>query len=452
MRDNYFSCISIVILLNIVHFISVDSYILPNVEFKFLNQQGVLISIPDEPGLTFFAIHGNINKDIGLNQMGEISREIYRKDNEKWSIWDKDANLRVGDTLNYWFVVQVNGTEYKSHIERWIVTSEGAQDTKNSGSLVDELLFEESFNTLNKSIWSREIKLPLSPDYEFCIYHNEHHELLVNISDDKLRIMPGILEDYYGEGVTGYGTLTISDCTSELPEECSRKVVNFNIIPPTISVRLTTKNSFSFRYGKIEIRAKFPKGDWLYPEMWLRPKYNDYGTGYASGCVILGLARGNDNLVNATGSIFDSRRLDCGFRQGVSQNVGSYMVSKIRENGPKWTEDFHTYTTIWSSGGFQFLVDDEEIGKLTPGTNGWINGSNEMAPFNKEFYISLGVGVGGIRVFPDNTTSSNYAKPWENLHAKAMLKFWKARNNWLPSWKRQNNAFEIDYIRVWSLK
>lgn len=436
-------------------------YAFPTVRFQLLNPQGVQISIPDESGLTFFALHGNINKNIELNQLGEISGEIYSKENERWSIRDRRAKLKVGDVLNYWFVVQVNGTQYTSIVKRWILTSgdEGAQSTaestQNSESSNGELLFEESFHTLNMSIWSREIKLPLSPDYEFCIYHNEYHQLLVKTENGKLRITPGILEDYYGEGVTGYGTLTIGGCTSKVTEECSRKVVNFNIIPPTISARLTTKNSFSFRYGKIEIRAKFPEGDWLYPEMLLKPKYDDYGTGYASGCVVLGLARGNDNLVNATGGIFDSRRLDCGFRQGVSQNVGSYMVSKIQANGPRWTKDFHVYTTVWSSGGFQFLVDGEEIGKLTPGTNDWMNGTDGMTPFDKEFYISLGVGVGGIRVFPDNTTSSDYAKPWENVHAKAMLRFWKARNNWLPSWRRgnaRNSAFEIDYIRVWSLK
>lgn len=35
-----------------------------------------------------------------------------------------------------------------------------------------------------------------------------------------------------------------------------------------------------------------------------------------------------------------------------------------------------------------------------------------------------------------------------------MLRFWNARNQWLPSWRRDNGektTFVIDYVRVWSL-
>lgn len=47
--------------------------------------------------------------------------------------------------------------------------------------------------------------------------------------------------------------------------ECFRKAQRTAIIPPVVSAKITTKESFSFKYGKIEIRAKFPKGDWLFP-------------------------------------------------------------------------------------------------------------------------------------------------------------------------------------------
>ena len=145
--------------------------------------------------------------------------------------------------------------------------------------------------------------------------------------------------------------------------------------------------------------------------MWLKPKYGYYGSDYSSGCVILGLARGNDNLINTTdesiydsrrldfgndnlinttdGYIYDSRRLDFGIRIGKDTNVTNYMVSQIRGNGLSWTKDFHTYTTIWNSEGFQFFVDDEEVAKLVPPTDGWMYGSyfNKMAPFDQEVCI-----------------------------------------------------------------
>ncbi|CAL7943945.1 unnamed protein product [Xylocopa violacea] len=448
----------IVLLLNFNFFISVNSYKLPKPKFEILKPQGIRISIPDTPGLRFFSFQGNINKAIALNQAGQISGEIYRKTNDKWIVEDQDVHLVDGDVIHYWIHVQVNEAVHEGEVQTWTVASRGEdQNIEKAETVTGELIFDDPFNTLNRSIWMYEVKAPLSPDYEFCVYHNEQHTFLTKIDSGKLRIKPVLLEDIYGENITTYGSLIVSDCTSIVPAECSRRATSFNILPPVLSSRLTTKESFSFRYGKIEIRAKFPEGDWLYPEMWLEPKYNSYGAGYSSGRVILGLARGNDNLINvSTGDIFDSRRLDYGFRIGTSTNVEDHFVSKIEREKPKWTKGFHVYTTIWNSNGFQFLVDGEEVGKLSPPSSGWMCGTNfdKMAPFDQEFYITIGVGVGGVRVFADGTISSGYKKPWRNISAKAMLQFWQARNKWLTSWKRENGqniAFEIDYVRVWSL-
>ena len=45
-----------------------------------------------------------------------------------------------------------------------------------------------------------------------------------------------------------------------------------NILNPIMSARVRTVNSFAFKYGRIEIKAKMPKGDWLWPALWLLPK------------------------------------------------------------------------------------------------------------------------------------------------------------------------------------
>lgn len=54
-------------------------------------------------------------------------------------------------------------------------------------------------------------------------------------------------------------------CTSSIPEECHQQASSYHILPPVISAKLITRNYFEFRYGVIEVRAKFPEGDWLYP-------------------------------------------------------------------------------------------------------------------------------------------------------------------------------------------
>lgn len=40
---------------------------------------------------------------------------------------------------------------------------------------------------------------------------------------------------------------------------------SYNIIPPIVSSRLTTKNNMFFLYGQLEVIAKMPTGDWMMP-------------------------------------------------------------------------------------------------------------------------------------------------------------------------------------------
>jgi beta-glucanase (GH16 family) len=52
-------------------------------------------------------------------------------------------------------------------------------------------------------------------------------------------------------------------------------------------------NSFAFKYGRVEVRAKLPKGDWIWPAIWMLPKHNAYGTWPASGEIDIMESRGN---------------------------------------------------------------------------------------------------------------------------------------------------------------
>ncbi|XP_018316214.1 beta-1,3-glucan-binding protein isoform X2 [Mycetomoellerius zeteki] len=410
------------------------SYVLPDPTFEVLKPQGLRVSIPDAPGLRIFGFHANINKAIRTNEYGQIVGDTYLATDDRWTFEDSDVTIKNGDVLHYWIYVQVNGINHRKNDQRWTYSQNEAvdsQETTQSSSKYEiptegRLLLEDYFNSFNASLWKREIKMPLDPDYEFCVYHNQNHEQLVQVHDGQLFIRPIILEDYYGENATAYGRLQLNECTSMVAFECMRQALSYSILPPVISVRFTTKERFVLRYGKIEIRAKFPEGDWLYPEMWLEPRYSIYGMNYASGRVLLGLTRGNENLMNATdvSKIYDTRRLDFGVRVSPSSNeIQEILVTKVNEFGPRWTKDFHAYTTIWTSDGFTFLVDNEEVGQISPNEEGWMSGpyaNRKAAPFDQEFFITLGVGVGGLRVFPDGTHSSGMRKPWKNIDAKIM--------------------------------
>jgi beta-glucanase (GH16 family) len=60
-------------------------------------------------------------------------------------------------------------------------------------------------------------------------------------------------------------------CTSTDPfDSCSiysNKSIGA-IINPVRSARLSTKGKKHIKYGKVEVVAKMPKGDWLWPAIW----------------------------------------------------------------------------------------------------------------------------------------------------------------------------------------
>jgi hypothetical protein len=74
------------------------------------------------------------------------------------------------------------------------------------------------------------------------------------------------------ELLNGYTVNLTSDgvCTSNISTDC---VVTSNstsgvIVNPVRSARLTTKGKKTITYGRIEVVAKMPAGDWLWPAIW----------------------------------------------------------------------------------------------------------------------------------------------------------------------------------------
>ena len=72
---------------------------------------------------------------------------------------------------------------------------------------------------------------------------------------------------------------------------------------PFTSGRVRTKKSAfgSWRYGRVEVRAQLPRGDFLWPAIWMLPTDNAYGTWAASGEIDIMEARGQrPSLVEGT--------------------------------------------------------------------------------------------------------------------------------------------------------
>jgi Glycosyl hydrolases family 16 len=83
------------------------------------------------------------------------------------------------------------------------------------------------------------------------------------------------------------GNYTLQGCTTAQTNAsaCSASSSDTTgaTIPPVMSARLTTKDSHSIRFGKVEVVAKLPRGDWLWPAIWMAPVDSVYGPWPLSG-------------------------------------------------------------------------------------------------------------------------------------------------------------------------
>ena len=157
------------------------------------------------------------------------------------------------------------------------------------------------------------------------------------------------------------------------------------------SSRLKTKDKKEFQFGRIDIRAAVPKGQGIWPALWMLGANNSEVGWPASGEIdimemIGGDATGRDDTVHGT------LHWD---------NNGSYSYkggSKTLSGGAKFADNYHVYSIIWDENSIAWLVDDVEFNKLDIS-------SAAMDEFRKPFFLLINLAVGGNWPGnPDNTT------------------------------------------------
>lgn len=341
------------------------------------------------------------------------------------------------------------------------------------------LIFNDDFNTLDHSVWEHMISRYATGNQEFQYYTNNRTNSFIR--KGTLHLKPTLTNETFDDAFLTSGTLDLwgtskaTYCTSNRYNEgCFGKGTPENILNPIQSAGVKTEKSFSFKYGKIEVKARMPRGDWLWPAIWLMPKYNAYGDWPASGEIDLLEARGNDELYSG-----DDKERDHVGNKMISQSLhwGPYypedghaktLVHVVKKTG-SYSDGFHTYSMEWDPEIIRFSIDNHttinitvdekgfwELGKFgdisSTLKNPW-EGGTKMAPFDEEFYIIMNLAVGGTNnYFHDNFHPK---PPWTNNGGegkKAMKDFWDAREKWLPTWKGDETALKIDYVKVWATK
>ncbi|XP_066149676.1 beta-1,3-glucan-binding protein-like [Euwallacea fornicatus] len=461
----------------------------PDATVEAFFPSGLKVSIPDQKGITLFAFHGKINEEMIGREAGMFSRDITKPKDGRWTFYDSMAKLAVGDILYYWTYADYFDGERKLGYPKddqvfevkellpkpgrkptttsttppsipVVVTTPPSAECKPSVTTVrgknsckGKLIFHSHFENFLENrdkLWTVQTRFASEPDFEFVIYEDNPQTL--SIHNGRLIIKPILTDSIYGEGfVARPGTLDLGErCTGIKSIECCQNLVGRQIIPPVMSSQLTTKGKFSFKYGRIDIRAKLPKGDWLYPELFLNSENEEYGSGYESGQIRVAFLGGNEDT---------NKKLQGGLILGNSLAARKYAMKSI-DQYQSWTNEYHNFSVLWKPDSISLKVDNVVFGSIFPPNRGfwslasnlnlknserWKQGS-KMAPFDKEMNIVVGVGAGGHN-FEDR---SDNTKPWINSQVLSQKNFYKARNSWEATWGKEAQM-EVEYVKVWAL-
>lgn len=142
------------------------------------------------------------------------------------------------------------------------------------------------------------------------------------------------------------------------------------------SGKINSQDKVEFQYGIIEVRAKLPKEEGLWPAIWMLG--TDIGeVGWP--------ASGEIDIMEYVGrepqTIYTS--LHTPASHGDTENSKKTYVEDIEEG-------YHTYKAIWTEKEISFLIDGKKVYTFIPKEY-----DEEHYPYQKPFYFLMNMAVGG---------------------------------------------------------
>lgn len=245
-------------------------------------------------------------------------------------------------------------------------------------------------------------------------------------------------------------------CTGDTWQQCvastNTTAGNSSVVPPTRSGRINTKRGATIKYGRVEVTAKLPRGDWLWPAIWMMPVRDTYGAWPSSGEIDIVESRGNNWTYAQGGRDVVSSALhwgpdpanDAWWKTNNKRTAirGDYGDG-FNTFGLEWSQKYlFTYVNsrllqvlytnfdkpMWDRGAFSRATDN-----ATRVVDAWSQTDRDNTPFDQEFYLIINLAVGGTNGWFDDGKSG---KPWINDSPNAPKDFWDARGQWYPTWEQ----------------
>lgn len=170
------------------------------------------------------------------------------------------------------------------------------------------------------------------------------------------------------------------------------------------SARIKTQAKRSFKYGKIEFRAKLPTGVGPWPAAWMMGE-NISTVGWpACGEIDVMEWRGTGSDANSVGHATHSPS-----RFGANPIEARVPVSNL-------STQFHTFAVLWEPNRVTFSVDGLTTATWTTADTG--------SPFEKDFFLLLNLAIGGAYLggqIDSNLTSALYEVDYVRVYQAPAL-------------------------------
>ncbi|KAJ2987990.1 hypothetical protein NUW58_g4212 [Xylaria curta] len=327
------------------------------------------------------------------------------------------------------------------------------------------IVLEDNFERFNTDVWTKEVQVGGFGNGEFQQTTNTDEN--VYVENGHLFIKPTLQDAALINKDNVLNLLKDGSCTSKEWSACvaatNTTAGNSTIVPPVKSGRINTKKGASIKYGRVEVVAKLPEGDWLWPAIWMLPVEETYGPWPMSGEIDIMESRGNNRSYAQGGNNIASSALhwgpdvanDAWWRTNVKREaLHTTYAAGFNTFGIEWSQKYlFTYVNtrllqvlytnfdqyLWDRGNFPAANSNG-----TRLEDPWSQTGRKNTPFDQKFYLILNVAVGGTNGWFEDSKSG---KPWLDNSPNAKKDFWHAQNTWMPTWK--SPALEVSKVSMW---
>lgn len=157
---------------------------------------------------------------------------------------------------------------------------------------------------------------------------------------------------------------------------------------PYSSASINTRRSYSFLYGRLEVRARIPAVIGSWPAIWTLGVKGEWPSNGEIDIMEYYHIKGHPHIL-ANAAWGNDRRYNAVW------NSKATPYAHFLEKDPYWCEKFHVWAMDWTEDYIRIYLDDELLNEVDLSKT--INGSigNYQNPFHQPQYILLNLAIGG---------------------------------------------------------